>query len=86
MSQEDFACRIGTSRQRVSRVERGKAEYTLSQLLTIEQLTGIPTAELLNALESHTPVWLKDYLALSHEQRRMLDGFIVNGIHLVKHS
>ena len=85
MKQVDFGSRIGASRQLVSRVERGQAEYSLTHLINIERLTGLPLSQLLNLLEPTTPPsWLNDYITLNSKQRRLLDGFIVNGIKMLK--
>ncbi len=83
MSQQQLAEIIGTSRQRVSRVERNLAEYNFSQLSALQSCTPLPLIYLLN-LEHVPPQWISDYTKLDKVKRRQLDGFILAAIKLLK--
>ena len=83
MNQQQLADKIGTSRQRVSRVERDLAEYSFSQLKALQDIAGLPLAFLLN-LEDDPPPWINAYMALDKAKRRQLDGFILAAIKLLK--
>ena len=82
MSQEEFAALLATNRQFVGRVERGEAEYRLSQLLAIERATGTTIHTLLQ-LSERQPPWLGQYLQHPPETRRKLDGFFSAALQLV---
>jgi transcriptional regulator with XRE-family HTH domain len=69
MFQPDLATALGCSKDHVSRVERGIAEYTLSQIKALEHLTGFSIDEML-AIENPAKIaWFAQYLALSAEKR-----------------
>jgi len=83
LNQQQFADAIGTSRQRVSRVERNKAEYTFSELSALQDRIGLPLTYLLN-IDHNPPAWLSLYATLDKSQQRQLDGFILAAIKLLK--
>lgn len=71
MLQPQLADALNCSKDHISRVERGKTEYTLSQVKTLENLTGVPIEVMLAIQEHSTDAWLADYFALRPHKRSL---------------
>ncbi len=64
MTQADLAAAINCSRQHVSRVERGIAEYNFSQIESLAALSGLPISALFDDSPIRVPGWWLDYVHL----------------------
>jgi len=76
LTQADLAAELGCSRQRVSRVERGTAEYTHSQLLRLAALSGLPITALFDDSPVRVPGWWREYMRLPPGVRLRADAVL----------
>lgn len=73
MYQPHLANALNCSKDHISRVERGKAEYTLSQIKALENLTGVSIEQMIAIKEPSKSAWIRDYSALSPTKRGLFD-------------
>lgn len=85
MSQAELAEALCCSRNIVSRVEIGKTEYKLSQLIKLQELCGGISINVLLMLPDTKEVgWLADYAKLSPQKRAAFDEMAALAIKLAK--
>lgn len=76
LTQADFAAAIGCSRQHVSRVELGRAEYNFSQIKAVAALSGLPLDSIFNDSPVRVPGWWVAYARLPPLSRLRADAVL----------
>lgn len=76
LTQSDLAAALGCSRQRVSRVERGVAEYTHGQLKRLADLSGLPVGYFFDESPVAVPGWWRAYTGLPVMARLRADAVL----------
>lgn len=74
---------MGCSRHHVGRVEKNAAEYTYSQIRSLEKVTGFAIADLID-LTATPPPWMAEYLELKPASRRRVDAIINTAVKVIE--
>ncbi len=89
INQSELSAVLHCSRQHVSRVERGQAEYTFSQLQLFSELIGVPVCSFFDGYLHTEPVavmapWMPCYLKMPVPDRENFNLVIVGIFKLIK--
>ncbi|CCK75038.1 Lambda repressor-like protein [Oleispira antarctica RB-8] len=84
MYQSQLATALNCSKDHISRVERGKNEYTLSQIKKLEQLTGVSIEHMLEIESPAKASWIREYSSLSAKQRDIFDNLAKQALKLAQ--